>query len=174
MSGEFWGALILSIPISIGSSLTVAPVQRLLEKRSVASRAKKSRKLRAEYSEVLQFASRPELLCSQLLLDFGFLIVLTLLMVVGDFVLKESLVGPLPEKVVQWRTSHWELLIKVTRYILPSVGVLFLGFTIAFCTRVLFNAYDLYSRVRCFDDYVKSVPTEFRDLDQEGKILKRR
>jgi hypothetical protein len=163
MSSDLWLGVLFSIPIGIGTGLAVAPVQKWIDNRSVASRYTKLKRQKREYEEVLFFASRPELLSSHLIITtlvLGCAVGLAFLFSMGEKALPIELTNT---AVVRLHSTFW----KATWIFIVCSSVTAMGSVL---TRVVNRSIALYQHVAFFKQYAERIPPTIRNPEMEKHV----
>lgn len=164
MSSDLVIGTLLSIPIGIGTGIAVDPVKRWWQRRNESNHAKRLDQIKDEYMDVLYCAIHSDLMLATFVLKGTFVTLFVLYLVMlktlepYEDVLTEFLVRRLPvvshATVVLLAGTEWLLFVGMAVYI----GV----FT--------FRGYRLYTRVRFFKTYVKTIPDSIRDPELEDMV----
>lgn len=154
---------LLSIPIGIGTGLVVDPIKRWWNNREQSNHAKRLETMRAEYMDVLYNAIHSDMMIASFALKgiyvSLYLIYLVLFRLLDPYV--DVLIGSIFHRV---SGPHWLLVVLSVVQVLIFVGMsVYIGL---FC----FRSFRLYTRVRHFEHYAKTLPPEIRRLKLEEFI----
>lgn len=174
MSSDTWAGVwigtLFSIPVSIGAALVVPRIQRYLDKRGEASHAKKREQIKEEYEDVLNFALHTDWLIGRMLVAVIQLLfmVLTALVCVWLRPTLDDVLGDIPSPHLSHLVSE-----HVRIAVAGSMGMAAVIFATVWAV-VIFKESSrwalLFSNVRYFKTYVKSIPDDIRDKKYEDAV----
>lgn len=164
MSSELLIGVALSIPIGIACGLTVAPVQRWLDRWGETSHQKKHSRIKSEYRLVMDSALHPDMMIA------GMVVNVMYISAYGFFFLVLRFLDPVVEKLLGFFPNPK---INAPHFLLLDLVILVGCTCIAtvYVFRLVINSVRLYLHVRFFDGYVKSIPDELRDLKMEKIVI---
>jgi hypothetical protein len=150
MTADVWIGALLSIPIGVGTSLLVPSIQRWLDARGNKKTLAETKRVRAEYEEVLYYQKNPIVFTQYL----------------AQVAVKTTFIGALVSIFANLLSALANAFNLVSVYRLESL--LFFASQIIFVVSsvLIVNisrpAMRLWARIRYFDTYSKTVPDEIR------------
>lgn len=173
MSSDTWAGVLagaaISIPVSIGAALVVPRIQTWIDKRGEASHAKMRERIKSEYDEVLRYALNSDLLIGRMLVGVIQILLVIFAVLVYQWVHPEfdTLLTAVVHPTRPNLSEHTRTVIAA------SLSSLVLALTTVWTViiiRTTWKFVSLFSNVRFFKIYVKSVPDDIRDKQFEDVI----